>query len=410
MKIYRIVPFLILLLNVSFSHAKKPLTFLVYIAADNNLYQFIEDDLGEMQRIGSENEYINILVYLNTRRPGENKVSQKLLVHQGYVEQYGKDKCYDSGSEETLFRACKWAAKHFPSDHFALVLWDHGSGSLNRVLGDTITQDTWLARSINNNRSVCYDDTTGNYLTDIKLHHALGRFCRECRQGRMIDIVAFDACLMSCIEVAYAVSPFAQFMVASQQTIPGEGYGYDYALTRAAQGETDPYTLVQTMVSAYDNEYNNITGDYTLAAIDLGNLKSLIHSVDLVSHILKKFLRGPDRQSMHDAIKLSADGKSCTRFDEPNYMDLGHFYANLKKNLQVLNLRNKTLKSSLDFVLQIGIDAINKAVLAKVQGGLFPRATGLSIYFDLNHIDDTYPELLWSRKSKWYSFLREFMK
>jgi hypothetical protein len=45
--------------------------------------------------------------------------------------------------------------------------------------------------------------------------------------GRSIDILGFDACLMSMAEVAYQVRGLADFTVGSEQTSPNEGWPYD---------------------------------------------------------------------------------------------------------------------------------------------------------------------------------------
>jgi len=401
---------------------KKPVTFLVYIAGDNNLYTYIEGDLQEMQNVGS-NENVNILVYLNTRYPGEKKITQKLVVHKGYTKQHGRSKERDSGHYKTVTKACKWAHKYYPSDHFVLVLWDHGSGSLNRgsdrmnrswlwqpylsrveeLVANTVPPDLILGQ-----RAVCYDDTTGNYLTDRDLQKALSKVVKKYRKGNKIDILAFDACLMADIEIAYAVQKYADYLVSSQQSIPGAGYGYDEALTKASQGAVDPYTFAKNMVYAYEREYINDTQDFTMSAVDLAKLDPLVKNISHVSDLLIDLFKSDIGDSVKYAVKLSSDPYYVTHFDARYYIDIAHFYTNLLNNIKYMGIQNIHVKDALQSTLQEGLNLLEQCVIANTTGAVFPKAGGLSIYFDQWRIDSTYSSLYWSKKTNWLAFLKEY--
>ncbi len=402
---------------------KKPVTFLVYIAGDNNLHTYIQGDLDEMQRVGS-NENVNILVYLNTRYPGQKKITKKLVVHKGYIKQHSREKRRDSGHYKTVTRAYKWAHKYFPSDHFVLVLWDHGSGSLNRSL-DKINQswlwwqpyllrtgvkgDSGLLYDVSGgDRAVCYDDTTGNYLTDRDLQRALRKIVRKYRKGKKIDILAFDACLMADVEVAYAVQPYVDYLVSSQQTIFGAGYGYDEALTKASQGVVDPNTFAKNMVHAYEREYINETQDYTLSAVDLNKLDPLVKNINHVSALLTDQLKGQNSTEAKQAIELSSDPQYVTHFDANYYIDIAHFYNNLLDNLESMDINDSQIKNELRSALQEGLYVLEQCVIANATGDIFAKAGGLSIYFDQRRIDSTYPTLYWSKKTNWLAFLKAY--
>jgi hypothetical protein len=64
---------------------------------------------------------------------------------------------------------------------------------------------------------VCWDATSGNdYIDTPELGEALDNINGDARN----DLLAFDACLMSMLEVAYEISPYADYMVASEELIP----------------------------------------------------------------------------------------------------------------------------------------------------------------------------------------------
>lgn len=368
-----------------FWSTQKPLTFLVFMAADNNLHSFINDDLQEMKKIGSNNN-INILAYLNTKFPGQPKVSRKLVIHQGYITQHGRDKVNDSGDPQTVITACKWAMKHYPAQNFVLVFWNHGSGSLNRACP----------------RSVCYDDTTGNYLTDAKLQEALEQIIQI--HGKKLDIIAFDACLMADIEVAYAIKNYAHYMVASQETIPGTGYGYDYALADVAKHPMHPYQLVKLMVHAYDKEYKDIANDYTLSGVHLSKVDILTQNTNRIAQTLSTLLQNDLTTKCYKAIRSCV--RHCTSFDK-KYIDMFHFYVNLQQRLQDICPSN-TEQKYLDELLEEGLSIITKSVIDNVFGPDYPNCHGLSIYFDPKRIDESYRTTVWANESQWLKFLETY--
>ncbi len=365
-------------------YSKKTVTFLVYIAGDNNLNEFIADDLQEMQKVGS-NKNVNCLVYLNTKFPGQPKVSRKLVIHKGYITQHGKDKKKDSGDPKTVISACKWAIKHFPSEQFIIVFWNHGSGSLNRTCA----------------RSVCYDDTTGNYLTDNDLQEALQETVNML--GKKIDIVAFDACLMADLEISYAIKNYADYMVASQETIPGTGWGYDHLLKNIAKRPVNTSQLVKMMVQAYDKEYNGIANDYTLSGINLHKIDILTQNTNRIAQTLKLILQDPTGRG----FKIIQDSlENCTTFDE-KYIDMFHFYTNLLQRIDYLTF-DYSVKKNLHTLLEEGLNIICKSIIDYVSGPNYPQSHGLSIYFDQKEIDTSYRTTVWARESQWLSFLEMY--
>ena len=77
-------------------------------------------------------------------------------------------------------------------------------------------------------RGVCFDETYGTYLTNQKIDEALSAICSKLK--KKIDIIGFDACLMSMIETAELIKNYAEYMVASQEVELGAGWRYDLVL------------------------------------------------------------------------------------------------------------------------------------------------------------------------------------
>src|SRR5436309_1806781 len=60
---------------------KKPWTFLVFAAADNNLRDFAPRNINQMAKIGS-NENVNLLVHLDIRLSGSKKATRRYVVEK----------------------------------------------------------------------------------------------------------------------------------------------------------------------------------------------------------------------------------------------------------------------------------------------------------------------------------------
>src|SRR5579871_5047919 len=135
----------------------KPWTFLVYMAAANDLNEQALTDLKEMSKVGS-NQNINVIAYITSQQKGQMKKTKKLYIEKGEMKQLGPDVMRDSGDISSLAEALQWACLDYPSEHIAVVLWGHGFGPLNRKQPFS--------------KGICYDEDTSHYLTDKDCLHA----------------------------------------------------------------------------------------------------------------------------------------------------------------------------------------------------------------------------------------------
>lgn len=373
--------------------AKKPWTFLVYMAAANDLNPFAPLDLNEMMKIGS-NANINIVVYLTLQEDGESKVTKKLYINKGSMTQIGDDMVRDSGDVATLQEALEWACVDYPSDHIATVLWDHGSGPLNR--------------SKLMPRGVCYDFDTGHYLTDRDCLQAFSWARDTLRGGKKFDIIAFDACLLASLEMAYTLSSCADYMVASEETIPGDGYQYAYLLTPFATGILDSLSFAKNMIAAYKQEYTG-TMDFTLSATDLNAVKSLVDNCNAVAQFLTTQLKGKNKLAVKSTLKKCVSPSSCLAFDEGSYIDLCQFYKNVLKNISGLKL-STTLASQFKQMLNNGINLFSTIIKANVKSTNYSQANGLTMYFARYAVEPSYYDLYWTEKNpSWLNFLQAYV-
>ena len=86
------------------------------------------------------------------------------------------------------------------------------------------------------------------------------------------EFVGFDACLMASIEVANTFVPYAEFMIASEESESGEGWNYTAIANKLAENpDCDVVDLGMTIIDSFmQTNIENCTEDIaTLSMIDL---------------------------------------------------------------------------------------------------------------------------------------------
>ena len=374
---------------------QKPWTILVYVAAANDSSQRALDVLQCIMQVGSS-ENVNVIAYCTIQEDGHQKVTKKLYIEQGALTHIGTSTVRDSGDLVALEEALQWACLDYPSDKVAVVLWGKGSGALNRL-----GKPEYF-------KGLCCDFDTGHYLTDGDCYQAFSWAKDHLRDGKKFDIIAFDANFSASIEMAYALASCADYMVASEDVIVAEGYPYAHILQQLAVKNLNALDCAQLMVTVYGQDYFDSLY-YTLSAIDLNALDSLIDNCNAVAKLLEYQLMGEKGAKVKGVIKRCINKNSCPSFDQGSYIDLGQFYKNLLKNIPCLQL-SKSLTKQFKPLLMRGIKLFDTIIKKNVTSNSCQQTTGLSIYFSRYSLDPSYYGLYWAQQnSSWLFFLEAFL-
>ncbi len=417
---------------------QKEWTFMVYIAADNDLRGFAARNIRQMAAIGS-NENINIIVHLDIKMTGNKKVSRFYYIEKNrilHLNIYDEQNLpMDSGNPQTLIAFCAEAITNFPAKRYALICWNHGTGAINpaprgRAINPSLlfsynpaTHKLELDRSIGfldyvcnqkaDSRGVCWDDTTGNYLTNEDLARALGFIRKNYMNGQKFHIIGFDACLMAMVEVYSLMKDHAYIMVSSQEVILGTGWNYLSLLYPFSNGTLNSKEFAYHMVASYDQSYNKITNDYTLSAIKLYRMKDLENNIDIVGKILAKLIQKDNSGKIKRLIQKCRNKRICTHFDEPSYIDLYHFYQNIHKYVcaenQPYTQQIKQLLAKLKKQIETGFEIMNKTIIAYAAGKNLSNAHGTSIYLPYRHIHSSYKKNNFFNTNGWGKFVRSYV-
>ncbi|MGC8895917.1 MAG: clostripain-related cysteine peptidase [Candidatus Bathyarchaeia archaeon] len=207
-------------------------TFMVYLDADNNLDEYGQINLEQMQEGLASNAAVNVIVLMD-RLNLPAYVYEVTHENIKTVQSLGE---VDMGNQQTLSYFVTFAMKKYPANYFFLDLWDHGGGY----------------------RGICWDESSGNHLSphDIEMAVALA----ESQTKKFVNVIGFDACLMGMIEICYELKDVTNIVIGSEVLIPGLGWPYTQLMAYLSSNpQTDPPALSTYLVNEYVAYYPKYT-------------------------------------------------------------------------------------------------------------------------------------------------------
>lgn len=352
---------------------------MLYMAGDNNLEEELHFDFNEAELVGSTNQVQMVAQYdryagsesdfsgdgnwTSTKRFYIQQDTDMSRIASTELSDLGE---VDMSKPEALSDFLTWAMTSYPSDRYVLIMSDHGSG--------------WLGGWQD-------DDTGGNmFPNDISAGLQNGLWGANVER---LDLIGFDACLMSQIEIAATVAPYARYMVASEEYEHGIGWAYSqflYELSinpgmgadQLAANIVDSFIkddIVFYNLPDAEQEIARLMETQTLAAIDLNQLSLVTSALNDLAYKLQfidQTTLAYARSYAQSFDNVFADERSQDDVPPP-YIDLGHFVM----VIQSLASDNAEVSQAATNVLS----AIDSAVIAEKHGSSVPGATGLSIFF-----------------------------
>ena len=181
------------------------------------------------------------------------KHSQRFIVKDGKLELIEDDlPQLDITDEKTLKDFIVFCDKNYPADRNILILWDHGGGAVYGYGVDENLSDEYAALTLDEIQRATRDS------------------------GVKFEMIGFDACLMGGIETACALCDSADYLVASEDFEPGDGWEYQNWLTLLGYNSSTPMTDVgKVIVDDFIKESISQSADGILSLIDLRYTKLL---------------------------------------------------------------------------------------------------------------------------------------
>jgi hypothetical protein len=256
----------------------------------------------------------------------------------------------NTGDPAVLADFIATAIDRYPSEHYALIISDHGA-SWPGVGGD---------------RSALSDP-----LDLGEIRSAIGTGLDRAGVDRL-DLLGFDACLMATYEVASNLAPVADRMVASEELEPGHGWDYGALQEVADHPDADADDLGHAIVDGFGGqaEDEGTDSEITLSLLDLTRMAALDDAMRSFSETLTDHVADVAPVVGHERARALAFGRSPDPAQDTHMADLGRL-------AQDIGDRSDAVSDEADAV----VDALDDVVVGSVEGEATSDATGLSIYF-----------------------------
>ena len=163
------------------------------------------------------------------------------------------------------------------------------------------------------------------------------------KDGRKLDLVGFDACLMACAENVLLWADYADWMVASEEVESGDGWNWSFlselgggAKVRIPEARDLALRIVESFEAYYKSHATDFSNpDATLAAFDLSKVEQLESALSGFAKALLAIAAGDGygdlnrQRSATRALGLSAVEDKGTGFDLVDLKDLANRLSNV---------------------------------------------------------------------------------
>lgn len=331
-------------------------TIFVYLCGSDLEVNFgsASADLTEMIN-SSANDKVKYVVQTGGAASWEMDISsdasERFVIQNGKCERVYSGPDVDMGSSDVLADFLKWGISEYPAANMGLILWDHGSGSIN---------------------GACFDDNHGGNCLLLKdIDAALYSVYDQMTEP--FEFIGFDACLMSTAETAAVMATHARYFIGSQDIEPGSGWNYKNIGDYLAQNpECTGAELGKVVVDSFYSDCAEIGREdgATLAVIDLSKIDTFIEAFDKYAKDVYELTESgadfsPVARNINRADNFGGNNRSS---GFTNMVDIGGIIA-----------AGKDISPNSDPALK----ALNDCVIYMKNGSDHTEASGLSVYYPL---------------------------
>ena len=338
----------------------KEWTIMTYFCSDNNLYPYEVNNLSDMEKVGGSAN-MNVVAEMSHESKGGHVVRYDVQkenpgTHSPVTQDLGSINMSDPKS---LADFIKWTKTNYPAKHYMLVMNDHGNG--------------W--------EGCCASDKHNGWFTLPQLEDGL-KAGADATDGKPLDIVGFDCCLMANVENLDQIGKQAKFLVGSEETEGGPGWSYNQVLTgdllKSLQTtqrdgkELSAQDLATRIVKSAHGHDHDLP---TMSAVDTSKIPDLMASI-------KNFGQAIQDTKTVSNTDIAAAADSAQKF----YLerDLSDFAGKVAA-------KSGDNDKNLTAAAQAVQSAISNTLVAEEHSAKYPGAHGLTI--ELTRQDPTHAPL-----------------
>lgn len=222
-----------------FQKKEKEWTFLVYMAADNNLEAAAIRDFNELESVKLDKTVISILVLLD-RSPYYDNSNGNWVGTRLYEVVYdyhgldniirskeidcpvldigpGKETNLNVADPVVLEKTIDFVQERYKAKNFGFIMWGHGTGWRSgnarqcNILASYDNQDIIT-------KAFAFDDTSDSYMIISDFRKAI--------TNKAFSLIAFDTCFAGVLELVYEIKDETELVIASPATVSIEGWDY----------------------------------------------------------------------------------------------------------------------------------------------------------------------------------------
>lgn len=240
-------------------------------------YQAASTDIEEMLDSGYDESKMNVLIYTGGCSNWHNRdipedANSILKIENGSLTELTSKDASNMGDPSNLTEFLNYGYMNYPAEQYDLILWNHGGGAFF---------------------GYGFDETTNDSLTLDELDQAFAD--SPFHDGNKLEFIGFDACLMANIETAHTLSPYANYMVASQESEPGSGWSYSFLadIETLQSGKDIGQKIVDSYMQDTTDYMNSMPFSYAticLSVLDLSQVETCEMALnDLFASVNKDF-------------------------------------------------------------------------------------------------------------------------
>ncbi len=309
------------------------------------------------------NDQVNVLIQTGGTRQWKAKEKIGLDIDPTKIQRYHygeggytlieEQPLANMASAETLTDFIKWGVNAYPAEKTMLVVWDHGGGSLMGMVVDEL-----------HNKAIMSMDQF-----EVALKNA----------GVNFETVVLDTCLMGSLEMAQILQPYAKYLIASEEVVPGKGTAYDawlqylYNTPKCTGAQFGKYFCDTVQTKYAELGINTDSQILTFAAIDLSKIDAVTKAFNDMFLEISSLLEDP--------IMFQLFGYSTSRMQK---------YSNGMVDLVDMANRTRNFALSNETAGAV-LEAVNDAVIHNIKGDARSYSHGLSFFYmptvDSNRLD-----------------------
>jgi len=342
-------------------------TFIIYMAADNDLESAAIADFNELEAVNLEGAPINILVLLD-RSPhydmtngnwSDTRLFEVKTDSDGLTAAIKSTRlnCSELGLDKNtetelntadplvLSRLIDFAKRVYPADNYALFIWGHGTGWRGAAQNDPFQLPL---------KAVAIDDTQGQYMSLPSFGKAVS--------GKGLSVVGFDTCYAAILEAAYQIRNDAVLFVGSEGPIPSTGWDYTALFTDFLQKPIlSIANLANSIQTQFSTQYAGISYA-TISQIELTKVENLFTQFEIFAGtIADAITTAPVRSMVLNQVMQNVESYYFTSFPSDLYIDIFDF------SQKINNIRTSiTANSAVQLSIDNAVDELNNALLEAI--------------------------------------------